>query len=364
MGNLRFLSERRPPVRRGFTLIELLVVVAIIALLISILLPSLSRAREQARRVVCGAHLRGYVNTIVIYANDHDDDLPDPGNFTHMWDTTEIHRTEYLQADGGQSPYNGNYSPSTARLHPALRDLFSENFGMDRKFFYCPSNIELDQDYWWIPTDSSEVEFTESWRFPVTSYVLWAGRREYTVYMPAEPVDDGAARSNALWTAMANGSAYRKAGVRSSKSNGQLGYGSGFPGSGHSGFETVPASRRLMKRKLSDRSYFDVAVADLNYSRLAPGDQKAGFGVEKDRPETYPNHMKPAWEPYEGFMPKNGNGGMNVANLDGSVAWRTQGELGTLATGRGARAAQRAGYHAGYRWLSIVVGSSTYRYWW
>ncbi|MFA5863197.1 MAG: type II secretion system protein [Phycisphaerae bacterium] len=62
--------------RKGFTLIELLVVVAIIAVLISILLPALAQARERAKMVVCESNLRQIGLGFTFYADANNDWVP------------------------------------------------------------------------------------------------------------------------------------------------------------------------------------------------------------------------------------------------------------------------------------------------
>jgi prepilin-type N-terminal cleavage/methylation domain-containing protein len=61
---------------RGFTLVELLVVISIIALLIAVLLPSLSRAREQARRAKCASQQKQIITAYSLWAQDHQNFWP------------------------------------------------------------------------------------------------------------------------------------------------------------------------------------------------------------------------------------------------------------------------------------------------
>jgi len=81
--------------KSGFTLIELLVVIAIIAMLLSILLPSLNKAKEQAKKVQCAAHMKGLGLGLQVYASEYNGTFPAcimPGSlswiqpgYSHWW---------------------------------------------------------------------------------------------------------------------------------------------------------------------------------------------------------------------------------------------------------------------------------------
>ena len=60
--------------KKGFTLIELLVVISIIAMLLAILMPALSKVKRIAMRVVCATNLKGLGTAQTVYAHDYEDE--------------------------------------------------------------------------------------------------------------------------------------------------------------------------------------------------------------------------------------------------------------------------------------------------
>ncbi|MBN1507261.1 MAG: prepilin-type N-terminal cleavage/methylation domain-containing protein [Sedimentisphaerales bacterium] len=85
------IRDRKSQIPPAFTLIELLVVISIIALLISILLPSLQRVRKQARNLACQANLRQWGILYATYTSENDgylplwNESPDVHNYWNSW---------------------------------------------------------------------------------------------------------------------------------------------------------------------------------------------------------------------------------------------------------------------------------------
>ena len=135
-----------PPLSTSaFTLIEILVVVAIIALLVAILLPSLSRAREVAKRTVCGANISQIGKSMFVYANENRRSFPIAnGNRSVFW-TQNMGKWRVNAASTGST-----FAPTIAATPRLGIDvslwLLIQNGSGSPKLFNCPSSDETVDD--------------------------------------------------------------------------------------------------------------------------------------------------------------------------------------------------------------------------
>ena len=151
----------------AFTLIELLVVVSIIALLVSILLPSLARARDMAKRCVCANNLRQLTVGCLMYADDFNGQLPPPAD-----------RQNLNNIAGGSYMYSGLIAGST-KVSDDFQVIYDLKYVDNKKAFYCPkcpygpTDIVTGTTTWW---DISHIR-----------YLYMAGPSQYVPSTYANP---------------------------------------------------------------------------------------------------------------------------------------------------------------------------------
>ncbi len=161
---------------KRFTLIELLVVIAIIGILASMLMPSLSRAREKAKRAVCLSNTSQILRAVHVYGGD------DNGRIPH--DYREYAGSNWMSTmtEPG-NPSHGKY----ARLGRLLKDNL-----LNLEVLYCPSNNVPDEISWqWSYEENAELweiskEQTKSGVFLCANYMYRKGHRA-----PTRLSDDG-----------------------------------------------------------------------------------------------------------------------------------------------------------------------------
>ncbi len=163
-----------PRASRAFTLIELLVVVAIIALLISILLPSLSAAREQAKAARCVANMRGIMTASFSYFTDNRDNYffrakAAPGSGTVLgvctWSFGGSTTDDYWRTYNSGSLY---FNASEKPLNPYL---IGQNVGPHDPIeaLRCPSDVSSYQRSNFAAGDQAD-EALSTYRDVGTSY--------------------------------------------------------------------------------------------------------------------------------------------------------------------------------------------------
>jgi prepilin-type N-terminal cleavage/methylation domain-containing protein len=151
--------------RNAFTLIELLVVISVIAVLMAIIMPALSKAREGAMATVCKGNMKGYSLALQMYLQDNDDKFLDP------WALYFSQSGTY--ANEGGNPQNRwcNGAMDLSQF-PERGGPFFRSYLTNAKAYICPTFKRMALSYFGQTNISETVSFANKFGTPAL-YKPW-----------------------------------------------------------------------------------------------------------------------------------------------------------------------------------------------